>query len=82
MMPDATPRLYTQTGCAESVQVRAWLRARDIPFVERDVTDDPAAARELAETGIFATPLLVAGVHRVLGFRPARLAAALGVEGW
>jgi glutaredoxin len=72
--------LYTQAGCAESARVRAWLTERGIPFVERNVTGDAAAARELAATGIFATPLVVVGHERVLGYRPDALRAALDAE--
>ncbi len=38
-----------------------------------------AAAGAFASTGTFATPLLVVGQTEVLGFRPARLVAALGL---
>jgi glutaredoxin len=65
--------LYTQTGCGESAQVRAWLRDRDIAFRERNVTQDPEAAQALVASGVFATPLLTCGEHRVLGFRPGKL---------
>lgn len=72
-----SPTLYTQPGCGESAQVRAWLTERGIAFTERSVVDDLAAAEALAATGTFATPLLVVGETRVLGFRPEHLAAAL-----
>jgi glutaredoxin len=74
------PTLYTQTGCADSARVRAWLGERNIPFVERNVAGDLAAAQELMATGTFATPLLVTDTHQVLGFRPVHLASALGIE--
>ena len=73
----ASPILYTQTGCAESARVRAWLADHGIAFVERDVTADPDAARALYATGTFATPLLVVGNRTVLGFRPDEIAASL-----
>ena len=78
-MPDAVPEpvLYTQAGCGESARVRAWLVEHGIAFTERDASADPEAARALAEMGLFATPLLVTGATRVLGFRPEALAAAL-----
>lgn len=78
--PNNVPTLYTQTGCADSARVRAWLGERNIRFIERNVTGDLAAAQELMATGTFATPLLVVGDHQVLGFRPAQMAAALEVE--
>ena len=73
----ATPILYTQTGCAESAMVRAWLADRAFAFDERDASADLDAARALYATGTFATPLLVVGTRAVLGFRPDEIAAAL-----
>jgi glutaredoxin len=78
---DIAPRLYTQVGCADSARVRAWLTERRIPFVERNVTGDAAAARELAATGIFATPLVLVGTQRVLGYRPQALQVVLDADG-
>ncbi len=77
MVNAPVPVLYTQPGCDESTQVRAWLTERGVAFTERSVVDDPAAAEALAATGTFATPLLVVGQTQVLGFRPECLAAAL-----
>ncbi len=74
------PTLFTQPGCDESTRVRAWLTERGIAFAERSMAEDLAAAEALAATGTFATPLLVVGQTRVLGFRPERLAATLGDE--
>lgn len=71
------PILYTQSGCAETAQVRTWLAQHDIAFRERNVSRDPRAAQDLVTTGIFATPLLVVGEDRVLGFRPEALARVL-----
>lgn len=78
-MPDTQtqPILYTQAGCAESAKVRAWLGDHGIAFTERNVSENPEAAHALAATGIFATPLLVVGETRVLGFRPLALSALL-----
>jgi glutaredoxin len=73
----AEPILYTQAGCAESAKVRSWLTDHGIRFVERDAGSDPDAAAALAATGTFATPLLVSGDTRVLGFREQALATLL-----
>lgn len=72
--------LYTQNGCADSARVRAWLAEQGVSFVDRNVTDDPAAAQGLIATGVLATPLAVIGERSVLGFRPAELRAALPEE--
>jgi glutaredoxin len=73
----AEPILYTQSGCAESAQVRAWLADYDIAFRERNVSRDPEAAQALAATGVFATPLLTWGENRVLGYHPEDLERVL-----
>ncbi len=79
-MDDPVPVLFIQAGCADSRKVRDWLHARGVAFTERNVTGDEAAARELLATGVFGTPLLVAGETTVLGFRPVPLATALGIS--
>jgi glutaredoxin-like protein NrdH len=79
-MAEPVPVLYTQSGCAESARVRTWLTERGVPFVEHNVTGDVSTARALAATGIFATPLLIVGRRRVVGYRPEALRAALHAE--
>lgn len=69
--------LFTQTGCADSGHVRDWLAARNIPVVERNVTDDPDAMADLAAQPFFATPLLIIGQQIILGYRPQAIEAAL-----
>jgi len=80
-MDSAEIVLYTQTGCADSRKVRTWLNARRILFTEHNVSTDPTMAHALLATGCFATPLLVTGETKVLGFRPRALAAALNLGG-
>jgi glutaredoxin len=72
-----TITLYTQDRCAASARVRAWLVQEQIPFSERDVTSDPAAAEALAATGVFATPLVTICTHTVFGNRPAAIARTI-----
>ena len=69
--------LYTQSGCVESAKVRSWLTDRGISFTERDASTDPDAAAALVAAGTFATPLLMVGEKKVLGFRPDALFTAL-----
>jgi arsenate reductase-like glutaredoxin family protein len=81
-MPDPRPEpiLYTQPGCTESARVRAWLTDHEIAFTERDATREVEAAQALAATGTFATPLLVVGGEKVLGFRPDQLESILETD--
>ncbi len=73
----AESSLDVQDGCAQSATVRTWLSEHGIPFIERDAGSDPNAATALAATGTFATPLLVSGDTRVLGFQEQALATLL-----
>ena len=70
--------LFTREGCVESALVLACLRLAGVPFVEREVTGDPAAAAALAATGIFATPVVVSGGRAFLAYPRDALAEALG----
>ena len=54
-----------------------WRMDHGVSFIERDASADPDAAQALAATGTFATPLLVMGDDRVLGFREQALSALL-----
>ena len=69
-----TITLYSQDGCADSTVVRSWLAGEQIPFTERNVSNDPLAAEALAWTGIFATPLVTVCTHVVFGNRPGLIA--------
>lgn len=70
--------LYTQDGCAASSRVRACFLASAVPFVERNVSGNEGAAMALLATGVFATPVVVAGERSVVGGNVAALAEALG----
>ena len=70
--------LFTQAGCQDSTRVRDCLVSAQVRFVERNVTTDPDAAQALLATGLFATPLVLAGDHAILVTRPRDLAQRLG----
>ncbi len=71
--------LYSTSWCGYCTQARAWLKRRGVPFVEKDVERDPAAAKELAgkraRAGIRSggVPVIDVGGSLVLGFDKPRL---------
>jgi glutaredoxin len=84
---DAGPPVVTIYGaswCGACKEAKAYLRARRIPFAERDIERDPAAARELrakaSRLGIGADriPVLDVRGRLLVGFDRARLEALLG----
>ena len=59
--------LYGHDGCPGTVRAREYLRRMGIPFVERDVTQ-PERFAEMVRHGSYATPLLLFGAARMVGF--------------
>lgn len=70
--------LFTQEGCQDSARVRDCLTRSGVPFVERNVSTDLNAGEALMRTGIFATPLVVAGDRSLLVRHRSDLARQLG----
>ena len=74
-----TITVYTRSTprCVQCTGVKTWLRARGIPYVERDISTDPDALAEVEATGIKSLPVVVAdGCAPFGGFDPDRLAMA------
>jgi arsenate reductase-like glutaredoxin family protein len=76
--------LYGASWCNACKAAREYLRARRIPFADRDIERDEAAARELRakakRLGIAADriPVLDVRGRLLIGFDKARLEALLG----
>ena len=79
MDPEIAPLiLFTQDGCPDSAQMRACLQVSGVPFVEHNLSHDPAAADALLATGLFATPVVVRGNRAMLATRRLAVAQAFG----
>ena len=76
--------LYGTSWCGACKSARAYLRSRSIPFADKDVERDAAAARELREKasrlGVRAdrVPILDVRGRLLIGFDKSRLEALLG----
>jgi glutaredoxin len=76
--------VYGTSWCGACKAARQFLTARKIPFLDKDVERDGAAARELAEKGARLgvptdrVPVLDVRGRLLLGFDQARLEAMLG----
>lgn len=74
-----TITVYTRSkpACVQCTGVKMWLKARGIPYVERDISTDPDALSAVEATGIKSLPVVVAdGCAPFGGFDPDRLALA------
>jgi glutaredoxin len=76
--------LYGASWCGACKQARAYLRSRRIPFADKDIERDQAAARELGEkarrlgVGADRIPVLDVRGRLLIGFDKERLEALLG----
>ncbi len=76
--------IYGAEWCGACHDAMKYLRRKGIPYVEKDVEKDPAAAREmqqkLARSGLRAGSIPIIDVRGkvMVGFNPAEIDAALG----
>jgi glutaredoxin len=76
--------IYGAEWCGACHEAAKYLRAKGIPYVDKDVEKDPAAAREmqqkLAKSGLHEGSIPVIDVRGkvMVGFNPAEIDAALG----
>lgn len=76
--PDHLVMVYTTPTCPWCTRVKSYLKQRGVPFIEVDVSRNPAAARALVQkTGHTAVPQLDIDGEFVLGFDRARIDALL-----
>jgi len=81
---DDTVVMYATSWCPACRAARLWLTENGIPFVEKDIEKDPAAAAELMQrartAGLSTSGVPVISVHGKLlqGFDPARIQSLLG----
>ena len=61
-------------------QVKEFLSKNNVSFIERDVTIDKEALKELGRMGIMATPVTVIDGEVILGYDPARLKSSLSIQ--
>jgi arsenate reductase-like glutaredoxin family protein len=76
--------VYGTSWCGACREARRFLSARKIPFADKDVEKDPAAARELQEKAARLgvptdrVPILDVRGRLLIGFDPQRVEALLG----
>jgi len=78
---DAGVVIYTQPGCAPCAAAIEFLSSHGVPFVERNIQEDPSALTDLRRLGAMATPTITIGDEVIVGFDVARLTELLGLDG-
>ncbi|SDJ89018.1 Glutaredoxin [Ferrimonas sediminum] len=74
---DAEVILYSASWCSACAATRQFLNQSGQPFVELDMEDDPAAAREFAQFGGHGIPLVLVKGSVIRGHQPQVLSQAL-----
>jgi glutaredoxin len=70
--------VYTEPGCAGCEQVKKFLHARGIGFIEKDIFQDLTAVSELRRLGHVTVPVTRVGDEVIVGFDRAALERRFG----
>lgn len=76
-MPEVT--IFTNHGCSACRDAKSFLSQHGVPFVERNIGDDPAAREELINAGFRAVPVIRVDDESMVGFSAPKLHRMLGL---
>lgn len=70
--------IYTTPTCGYCTQAKSYFRQKNVPYVEKDVSIDRAAAYEMMRlTGQQGVPVITIGKDTIVGFDRRRIDSAL-----
>jgi glutaredoxin len=73
--------VYSKSRCPWCVKLKDFLRQNGVPFEERDAGENPAYAMEVQQkSGGVALPVTDVEGMIIIGFNPAKLKAAFGIQ--
>ncbi|MDC3417040.1 glutaredoxin family protein [Aquibacillus salsiterrae] len=73
--------VYVSDDCKECEKVLSWLKEQDVPYIEKNTTQNRSYMRELQCKNVYGTPAIYVDNQRILGFQRNRLMDALGLTG-
>jgi glutaredoxin 3 len=65
--------VYTSDTCGYCHMVKQYLNERNVPFIEKNISTDISARRELISQGYMGVPVILVGDETIVGFDKARL---------
>ena len=71
--------IFTNHGCSACHAAMDFMSRQGVPFVERNIGDDPAARDELINAGYRAVPVIRVGDESMVGFSAPKLRKLLGI---
>ncbi|KKW46109.1 MAG: NrdH-redoxin [Candidatus Liptonbacteria bacterium RIFCSPLOWO2_01_FULL_56_20] len=73
--------IYSTPGCVFCKMAREFLKSKNVPFEEKDVSNDMKAQEEMIKkTGQLAVPVIDVDGKIIVGFDKARLAELAGIK--
>lgn len=60
--------VYTSRTCPYCIAVKEYLKEKNIPFVEKNISTDPNAKRELLALGYSSVPIIITQKDIIVGF--------------
>lgn len=69
--------LLSKPSCVQCTATKNWLKKREVPFVEHDVTADEVAYQRAVSTGITSMPIVLGVDQPWGGFNPGKLESLL-----
>jgi len=71
--------VYTSAGCPFCVKVKEQLKAWNIPYTEKNTSENREYFEELRSRKLFGTPVTFIGDRFVMGFQPEKMRNLLGL---
>ena len=65
--------VYTSDTCGYCHMLMEYLRARQVPYTEKNISTDMNARMELISKGYMGVPVVLVGNETIVGFDKARL---------
>jgi thioredoxin reductase (NADPH) len=72
--------VYTSAGCPFCVKVKEQLKAWNIPYTEKNTSENREYLEELRSRKLFGTPVTFIGNRFVMGFQPEKMRNLLGLD--
>lgn len=69
----ANVTIYTSSTCAYCTMAKEFLNEKGVSYEEKNISNDPAARKELMQKGYMGVPVIVVNGEEIVGFDKARL---------
>lgn len=65
--------VYSSNTCGYCHAVKEYLKQKDVPYTEKNISTDAQARKELISKGYMGVPVILIGDETIVGFDKARL---------